>query len=131
MKIFKGAGKALGKSVNESIDGIIKKDVLDLDKIFLQAKRWKKGSTVSRPNIQTFVGSLVGKQATKGIFITTAKYSQGAVEYANSIDKRIILIDGQQLTDLMFQFNVGVSDEEVFVTKKIELDVLKNRKYLG
>ncbi len=118
----KDAGKAMGKSGDEGIDGIIKEDVLGLDMIYLQAKRWKKDSTVSRPDIQTFVGSLVGKQASKGIFITTAKFSQGAIEYANSIDKRVILIDGQQLTDLMFKYNVGVSDEEVFVTKKIDLD---------
>jgi restriction system protein len=118
----KDAGKAIGKSGDEGIDGIIKEDVLGLDMIYLQAKRWKKESTVSRPDIQTFVGSLVGKQASKGIFITTAKFSQGAIEYANSIDKRVILIDGLQLTDLMFKYNVGVSDEEVFVTKKIDLD---------
>jgi restriction system protein len=118
----KDAGKAIGKSGDEGIDGIIKEDVLGLDMIYLQAKRWKKESTISRPDIQTFVGSLVGKQASKGIFITTAKFSQGAIEYANSIDKRVILIDGQQLTDLMFKYNVGVSDEEVFVTKKIDLD---------
>ncbi|PFZ72405.1 restriction endonuclease [Bacillus toyonensis] len=118
----KDAGKAIGKSGDEGIDGIIKEDVLGLDMIYLQAKRWKKESTVSRPDIQTFVGSLVGKQASKGIFITTARFSQSAIEYANSIDKRVILIDGQQLTDLMFKYNVGVSDEEVFVTKKIDLD---------
>jgi restriction system protein len=118
----KDAGKAIGKSGDEGIDGIIKEDVLGLDMIYLQAKRWKIDSTVSRPDIQTFVGSLVGKQASKGIFITTAKFSQGAIEYAKSIDKRVILIDGQQLTDLMFKYNVGVSDEEVFVTKKIDLD---------
>ncbi|WP_342602840.1 restriction endonuclease [Peribacillus sp. FSL E2-0159] len=118
----KDAGKAIGKTGDEGIDGIIKEDVLGLDMIYLQAKRWKKESTVSRPDIQTFVGSLVGKQASKGIFITTAKFSQGAIQYASSIDKRVILLDGQQLTDLMFKYNVGVSDEEVFVTKKIDLD---------
>ncbi|WP_110926813.1 restriction endonuclease [Bacillus massiliglaciei] len=118
----KDAGRAIGKAGDEGIDGIIKEDVLGLDMIYLQAKRWKKESTVSRPDIQTFVGSLVGKQASKGIFITTAKFSQGAIEYAISIDKRVILIDGQQLTDLMLKYNVGVSDEEVFVTKKIDLD---------
>ncbi|KQU13102.1 restriction endonuclease [Bacillus sp. Leaf13] len=118
----KDAGRAIGKSGDEGIDGIIKEDVLGLDMIYLQAKRWKKDSTVSRPDIQTFVGSLVGKQASKGIFITTAKFTQGAIDYANSIDKRVILIDGNQLTDLMFKYNVGVSNEEVFVTKKIDLD---------
>lgn len=118
----KDAGKAIGKSGDEGIDGIIKEDVLGLDMIYLQAKRWKVDSTISRPDIQTFVGSLVGKQASKGIFITTAKFSKGAHEYAKSIDKRVILIGGQQLTDLMFKYNVGVSNEEVFVTKKLDLD---------
>lgn len=116
------AGRAIGKSGDEGIDGIIKEDVLGLDMIYLQAKRWKVESTVSRPDIQAFVGSLVGKKASKGIFITTAKFSKEARVYAESIDKRVILIDGQQLTSLMFKYNVGVSDEEVFVIKKIDLD---------
>lgn len=90
--------------------------------IYLQAKRWKKDTTVGRPDIQTFVGSLVGKQASKGIYITTAKFSKNAYDYASSIDKRVILIDGQQLTDLMFKYNVGVTDEETFVTKRLDID---------
>ena len=97
-------------------------DVLGLDMIYLQAKRWKVESTVSRPDIQGFVGSLVGKKALKGIFITAAKFSKEAWSYAESIDKRIILIDGQELTNLMFKYNVGVSDEEVYTIKKIDLD---------
>ncbi len=118
----KDAGRAIGKSGDEGIDGIIKEDILGLDMIYLQAKRWKRDSTVSRPDIQTFVGSLVGKKSSKGIFITTTKFTQGAIDYANSIDKRVILIDGKQLTDLMFKYNIGVSNEEIFVTKKIDLD---------
>ncbi|MGW8822903.1 restriction endonuclease [Paenibacillus lautus] len=116
------AGKAIGKTGDEGIDGIIKEDVLGLDMIYLQAKRWKVESTVSRPDIQGFVGSLVGKKASKGIFITTAKFSKEARSYAESIDKRVILIDGKELTDLMFKYNVGVSDEEVYTIKKIDLD---------
>lgn len=116
------AGRAIGKTGDEGIDGIIKEDVLGLDMIYLQAKRWKVDSTVSRPNIQGFVGSLVGKKASKGIFITTAKFSKEARIYAESIDKRVILIDGQELTDLMFKYNVGVSNEEVYTIKKIDLD---------
>lgn len=116
------AGRAIGKSGDEGIDGIIKEDVLGLDMIYLQAKRWKVESTISRPDIQAFVGSLVGKKASKGIFITTAKFSKEARIYAESIDKRVILIDGQELTSLMFKYNVGVSDEEVFIIKKVDLD---------
>lgn len=118
----KDAGEAIGKTGDEGIDGIIKEDVLGLEMIYLQAKRWKIDSTVGRPAIQGFVGSLVGKQASKGIFITTAKFSRTAYEYVNSIDKRVILIDGQQLTDLMFKFDVGVTHEQVFVTKKLDND---------
>ncbi|MBP0723927.1 restriction endonuclease [Bacillus sp. RG28] len=116
------AGRAIGKTGDEGIDGIIKEDVLGLDMIYLQAKRWKVDSTVSRPDIQGFVGSLVGKKASKGIFITTAKFSKEARAYTESIEKRVILIDGQDLTNLMFKYNVGVSDEEVYTIKKIDLD---------
>ena len=116
------AGRAIGKTGDEGIDGIIKEDVLGLDMIYLQAKRWKVDSTVSRPDIQGFVGSLVGKKASKGIFITTAKFSKEARNYAESIDKRVILIDGKELTHLMFKYNVGVSDENIFTIKKIDLD---------
>ena len=116
------AGRAIGKTGDEGIDGIIKEDVLGLDMIYLQAKRWKVDSTVSRPDIQGFVGSLVGKKASKGIFITTAKFSKEARNYAESIDKRVILIDGKELTHLMFKYNVGVSDENTFTIKKVDLD---------
>lgn len=118
----KDAGKAIGKSGDEGIDGIIKEDVLGLDMIYLQAKRWKVDSTISRPEIQKFVGSLVGKKATKGIFITTTKFSKEARNYVDSIEKRVILIEGQELTDLMFKYNIGVSNEEVYITKKLDLD---------
>lgn len=116
------AGQAVGQTGDEGIDGIIKEDVLGLEMIYLQAKRWAKDRTVSRPDIQTFVGSLVGKQASKGIFITTAKFSKYAYDYVKSIDKRVILIDGERLTDLMFKYDVGVTHEQVFITKKIDLD---------
>ncbi|MGM0878510.1 MAG: restriction endonuclease [Bacillota bacterium] len=118
----KDAGKAIGKSGDEGIDGIIKEDVLGLDMIYLQAKRWKVDSTISRPEIQKFVGSLVGKKASKGIFITTTKFSKEARSYVESIEKRVILIDGQELTELMFKYNVGVSNEDVYVVKKVDLD---------
>lgn len=118
----KDAGNAIGGPGDEGIDGIIKEDVLGLELVYLQAKRWKRDSTVSRPDIQSFVGSLVGKQASKGIFITTANFSKQAYDYVNSIEKRVILIDGQQLTDLMFTYDVGVTNEEIFVTKRLDID---------
>ena len=118
----KDAGKAIGKSGDEGIDGIIKEDVLGLDMIYLQAKRWKLDSTISSPEIQKFVGSLVGKKASKGIFITTTKFSKEARNYVDTIDKRVILIDGLELTDLLFKYNIGVSNEKVYITKKLDLD---------
>lgn len=120
------AERAVGKTGDEGIDGIIKEDVLGLDMIYLQAKRWKVDSTVSRPDIQSFVGSLVGKKASKGVFITTAKFSKEARIYAETIDKRVILIDGKELTNQMFKYNVGVSNEEVYTIKKIDLDFFED-----
>lgn len=116
------AGQAIGKSGDGGIDGVIKEDVLGLEMIYLQAKRWKKESSISRPDIQSFVGSLVGLQASKGIFITTSTFTTHAREYVKNIDKRVILLDGYELTDLMFTYNVGVTNEETYITKRLDLD---------
>lgn len=96
----KDAGQAIGRSGDEGIDGIIKEDRLGLDIIYIQAKRWE--NTVTRPEIQKFVGALQGKRARKGIFITTSDFSQNAHDYVSAIENKIILIDGQQLSQLMF-----------------------------
>ncbi|WP_330942436.1 MULTISPECIES: restriction endonuclease [Bacillus amyloliquefaciens group] len=114
------AGTAIGRSGDGGIDGVIKEDILGLDMIYLQAKRWK--DSVSRPEIQKFAGSLDGKKAKKGVFITTSVFTDGAKEYVKVIDKKIILIDGERLTDLMFNYNVGVSLENTFVIKRVDLD---------
>ena len=114
------AGKAIGKSGDEGIDGIIKEDVLGLDKIYVQAKKWE--NIVGRPEIQKFAGSLEGQRAKKGIFITTSDYTSGAKDYINRIEKNIILIDGIALADLMFNYNIGVSTIDQYVLKKIDLD---------
>ncbi|MFJ6210197.1 restriction endonuclease [Lysinibacillus sp. NPDC092081] len=114
------AGKAVGKSGDGGIDGIVKEDVLGLDKIYLQGKRW--ANPVSRPDIQAFVGSLVGFKANKGIFITTSRFTKEAMEYSESIDKSLILIDGMKLTELMFLYNVGVSNVQTFTIKRMDLD---------
>lgn len=117
---IKDAGEAVGKSGDGGIDGIIKEDVLGLDKIYLQGKRWS--NPVSRPDIQAFVGSLLGVKANKGVFITTSRFTKEAMEYAQNVDRSLILIDGEKLTDLMFEYNVGVSKETVLTIKKIDLD---------
>ncbi len=116
----KEAGEALGKSGDEGIDGIIKEDRLGLDIIYLQAKRWE--NVVGRPEIQKFAGALEGQRANKGIFITTSNFSKEAKNYANNINKKIILIDGIQLVDYMIDHNVGVTTEAVYELKIIDLD---------
>lgn len=114
------AGKSLGKSGDEGIDGIIKEDRLGLDVIYLQAKRWE--GTVGRPEIQKFVGALHGKRAKKGVFITTGKFSEDAKQYVESIDPKVVLIDGQKLSEYMIDFNLGVATTSVYEIKKVDLD---------
>jgi len=117
---FEDAGKAIGKSGDEGIDGIIKEDKLGLDVIYLQAKKW--ANPVGSPEIQKFAGALLGKKAKKGIFITTSKFSESAIIYAKNIENKIILIDGDQLTRYMIENNIGVSEVASYSIKKIDLD---------
>ena len=114
------AGKAVGRSGDEGIDGMIKEDRLGLDVIYIQAKRWD--ATIGRPEIQKFVGALQGQRAKKGIFITTADFSNEAIQYASSIDCKIVLVDGEQLAQLMIDFNLGVSKIALYELKKIDSD---------
>lgn len=103
------AGRHLGKAGDGGIDGVISEDALGLDRIYVQAKRYDpKLGSVGRPEIQAFVGSLVGHGASKGVFVTTASFSEVARQYAYAVPQRIILIDGAELTRLMIQYNVGV-----------------------
>jgi restriction system protein len=114
------AGRAIGKSGDGGIDGIIKEDKLGLDVIYIQAKRWE--GTVGRPEIQKFAGALQGQRANKGVFITTSSFSREAEEYANIITSKIILINGEQLATLMVDHNVGISPVSVFEIKRIDSD---------
>jgi restriction system protein len=114
------AGRAIGKSGDGGIDGIINEDRLGLEVIYLQAKRWE--ATVGRPDIQKFAGALQGQRAKKGVFITTSGFSREAKEYASFIDTRIILIDGEKLAALMVEYNVGVSVVEQYEVKKVDTD---------
>jgi restriction system protein len=114
------AGKALGQTGDEGVDGIIKEDRLGLDVIYLQAKRWE--GTVGRPEIQRFVGALHGKRARKGVFITTGRFSEDAVEYVNNIDPKVILIDGRVLSDLMIDFDLGTTTAAIYELKRIDSD---------
>ena len=115
------AGKAVGKSGDDGIDGIIKEDKLGLDVIYVQAKRWRD-TVVGRPVVQAFAGSLEGHRARKGIIITTSTFSQDAREFIQRIEKKIVLIDGKQLAELMIDHNVGVNVAKTYHFKKVDHD---------
>jgi len=114
------AGKALGQTGDEGIDGIIKEDRLGLDVIYLQAKRWD--GTVGGPEIQRFVGALHGKRARKGVFITTGRFSEDAIDYVNNIEPKVSLIDGRNLANLMIDCNLGTTTAASYELKRIDSD---------
>jgi restriction system protein len=114
------AGRAVGKSGDGGIDGIIKEDKLGLDTTYVQAKRWE--GTVSRPEIQKFAGALQGVRARKGIFITSSSYTSDAPAYARNIDSTIVLIDGAELAHLMIDHNIGVSRIQTYELKRLDSD---------
>lgn len=114
------AGHTVGQSGDGGIDGIIDEDRLGLDKIYLQAKRWE--NSVGRPVVQAFSGALDGQRATKGVLITTSTFSGEARDYVRQISKKIVLIDGRQLSGLMIQHGVGVSIETTYALKRIDSD---------
>ncbi len=114
------AGRAIGRSGDEGIDGIIKEDKLGLDVIYVQAKRWD--ATVGRPEIQKFAGALQGQRANKGVFITTSEFSREAEAFANTITSKIILIDGGRLATLMVDHNVGVTPIGLYELKRVDSD---------
>ena len=114
------AGQAIGKSGDEGIDGIIKEDKLGLDVIYIQAKRWE--GIVGRPELQKFVGVLAGQRAKKGVFITTSNFTKEAIIYTSQMDTKIVLIDGEKLSQLMIDYNLGVSVQNTYEIKKIDSD---------
>ena len=117
------AGKVTRASNDGGIDGIIKEDQLGFSHIYIQAKQWAVDQTVTKPEIQKFVGALQGQQAQKGLFITTAKFSSGALEFAeNLLGAKVVLVDGTALTKLMIKHNVGVSVEHIYEVKRIDSD---------
>ena len=116
------AAQQLGKSGDGGIDGVIDEDRLGLDRIYVQAKRYAVGSSVGRPEVQGFVGSLVGRGASKGVFVTTSTFSKHAIDYARGLQQRVILIDGSQLTELMIEFGVGVRTSRAIEVKRVDED---------
>lgn len=119
---MKDAGKAIGKSGDEGIDGTIKEDKLGLDIIYIQAKRWQPGNIVGRPEIHKFVGALAGQGAKKGIFITTSSFTKDAIEFVPRNETKIVLIDGFKLAQLMIDYNLGVTIQQIYEVKKIDSD---------
>jgi restriction system protein len=115
------AGKAIGKSGDGGIDGIIKEDKLGLDVVYIQAKRWDS-NPVGRPDVMQFAGALQGQRANKGIFITTSRFTDDARSYVSQIGSKIVLIDGEQLTNLMIEHDVGMTTVSLYPVKKIDAD---------
>ncbi|MGB8507680.1 MAG: restriction endonuclease [Pyrinomonadaceae bacterium] len=114
------AGLVVGRGGDEGIDGVIHEDRLGLETIYIQAKRWQ--GTVGRPEIQRFAGALQGQRARKGVFITTSSFSREAIAYADSIQTRIVLIDGAQLAELMIDHGVGVTSIKKYEIKRVDSD---------
>lgn len=114
------AGRAVGRSGDGGIDGLINEDPLGLDVVYIQAKRWE--GVVGRPVVQAFVGSLEGHRARKGVLITTSSFTGDAVQYVGMIDKKVILVDGSKLAQLMIEHGVGVTVEQTYAVKRLDFD---------
>lgn len=117
---FAEAGRAIGKAGDDGVDGVIDQDTLGLDRVYIQAKRYQHDNSIGPGAIRDFFGSLDMHKATKGLFVTTSTFTKSAVETADKLGKRIVLIDGRTLAQLMVRFNVGCRIEEVFEFKKID-----------
>lgn len=121
------AGEHLGGSGDGGVDGVVREDQLGLDRVYLQAKCYKPGNTISSEAVQAFIGALVNKGAHKGVLITTSTFSKGALNVAKqSGSLRLVLIDGDALTDLMVRFNVGVRVARKVEIKRIDLDYFED-----
>lgn len=118
----KDAAAQLGRSGDGGVDGIVNEDRLGLDRIYVQAKRYAPGNAVGRPDVNGFVGSLVGLGATKGVFVTTSAFSQSARDFVKHLAQRVILIDGQELADLMIEHGVGVRSYRTVEFKRLDED---------
>lgn len=123
------AGQAIGQSGDGGIDGIIKEDKLGLDTVCIQAKRWR--APVGRPVVQAFAGSLEGRRARKGVLLTTSNFTKDAEEYVNSIEKRIVLIDGTTLSQLMIDHGVGVAEIATYTLARIDEDYFDEDASVG
>lgn len=120
---FEESGITVGQSGDEGIDGIIREDKLGFSNIYIQAKRWNTDAAVGRPEMQKFVGALAGQGAQKGLFITTAQFTKEAKSYVGKQSAtKVVLVDGEKLTKLMIEYDVGVSVLNTYAIKKIDSD---------
>lgn len=116
-----GAGHAFRKGGDEGVDGVINEDRLGLSKIYVQAKRYAPDRRISRPDVQAFVGSLIGQKARQGVFITTSAFTREALNYVERLsDQQVVLIDGELLAEYMMDHNVGVTEKNRFVMKRLD-----------
>jgi restriction system protein len=116
------SGQRLGRSHDGGIDGVIKEDKLGLDRIYIQAKKWRGTNAVGSVEVQSFVGALAGKRARRGVFITTSRFTREAINYAEQLEDRVILVDGDRLTELMFEYGLGVSTVNTYEVKRVDND---------
>lgn len=113
--------QGVARGADGGVDGVVNQDHLGLDRIYIQAKRWE--GSVGRPVIQGFVGALAGVGASKGVIMTTSSFAQPAQEYVKTLtDRRIILVDGKRMSDLMLKHGIGVSIKQTFVTQRMDED---------
>lgn len=109
------------KSRDGGIDGIIKEDKLGLDRIYIQAKRYSDGNKVRETEIRNFIGA-INRDTNKGVFVTTSSFDEKAIRKAEDANQRIILIDGQDLVDLMYRYNIGIQVRDIYEIKEMDLD---------
>ena len=117
---YEGASQHLGGPRDDGVDGVIWEDRLQLDAVYIQANRWR--DTVGRSAVQAFVGSLEGQQAQKGVLITTSTFSKDARDYVKRINKRIVLVAGQELAELMYDNGLGVATENTYEIRRLDTD---------
>lgn len=115
------AARHVGRSGDDGIDGVIDEDKLGLDAVYIQAKRWAPDHPVRRPDLQGFTGSLEGQRATKGVFITTSRFTDDAKEYVHRISRRVVLIDGATLARLMYDHGIGIRDHRRYEVRRVDL----------
>lgn len=116
------AARAVGRSGDDGIDGIIDEDKLGLDSIYIQAKRYQKDARIGAHFIRDFIGALQGCKATKGVFLTTAGFTKDALDFISKVQSRVVLIDGQKLANLMIDYGIGVSTRMNYEIKQLDTD---------